>query len=123
MKRQIRRGVYETNSSSVHSITMCTGEEYSKWENNEILYWEEEDKFGTREEIIEELKVRRWYSGKLCYPDTNWEDEDEVNDIFSDEQIKTYEEFFDDEWYETYSDIYTTPNGEEVVAFGYYGHD
>lgn len=123
MKRQIRRGVYETNSSSVHSITMCTGEEYSKWENNEILYWEEEDKFGTREEIIEELKVRRWYSGKLRYPDTNWEDEDEVNDIFSDEQIKTYEEFFDDEWYETYFDTYITPNGEKVIAFGYYGHD
>lgn len=123
MKRQIRRGVFETNSSSVHSITMCTGEEYSKWENNEILYWEDEDKFGTREEIIEELKVKRWYNGELRYPDVNWEDEDEVDEIFSDEQIKTYEEFFDDEWYETYSDTYVTPNGEIIIAFGYYGHD
>lgn len=24
MKRQIRRGVFETNSSSTHSITMCS---------------------------------------------------------------------------------------------------
>ena len=28
MKRQIRRGVFETNRSSVHSLTMCSGEEY-----------------------------------------------------------------------------------------------
>lgn len=123
MNRQIRRGVFETNSSSVHSITMCTGEEYSKWENDEILYWEEEDKFGTREEIIEELKVRCWYNGQLRYPDVNWEDKDEVDDIFSDEQIKTCEEYFENEWFETFAESYTTLSGEEVVAFGYYGHD
>lgn len=28
MKRQIRRGVYETNSSSTHSLTMCSKEEF-----------------------------------------------------------------------------------------------
>lgn len=123
MKRQIRRGVFETNSSSVHSITMCTSEEYEKWKNGEIFFWGDEDKFGTKEEIIEEMKVKRWWSGKLRYPDTNWEDEDEVFDIFSDENVKTYDEYFENEWFETYSDTYTTPNGEEVVAFGYYGHD
>ena len=46
MKREVRRGVFETNSSSVHSLTMCSGEEYKKWENGEVLYWEEENKFG-----------------------------------------------------------------------------
>lgn len=30
MKRQIRRGVFETNSSSVHSLTMCSDDEYKK---------------------------------------------------------------------------------------------
>ena len=43
MKREVRRGVFETNSSSVHSLTMCSGEEYKKWENGEVLYWEEEN--------------------------------------------------------------------------------
>ena len=47
MKRQIRRGVFETNSSSVHSLTMCSGEEYKKWENGEILYWKWGNRFGT----------------------------------------------------------------------------
>lgn len=31
MKMQIRQGVFETNSSSVHSLTMCSSEEYKKW--------------------------------------------------------------------------------------------
>ena len=123
MKKQIRRGVFETNSSSVHSLTMCSGEEYKKWEDGEILYWRDKDKFGTKEDIIEELKTLTWYRGGLIYNNVNWENEDEVHDVFSDEGIKTCEEFFDNEYYETFEDSYTTPNGERVVAFGYYGHD
>lgn len=124
MKRQIRYGVFETNSSSVHSLTMCSSEEYEKWENGEVLYWKDKDKFGTREDIIEELKTLRYsWSKELYYPNTNWEDEDDVSDVFSDEGIETYEEFFDNDWFETFEQLYTTPNGEKIVAFGYYGHD
>ena len=125
MKKQIRRGVFETNSSSVHSLTMCSGEEYEKWENGKVLFWGERDKFATKEEIIEELKNMRyiWGNKELWYPDVNWDDEDEVSDVFSDESIKTCEEYFENEWYETFEDRYTTPSGDEVVAFGYYGHD
>ena len=122
MKRQIRRGVFETNSSSVHSLTMCSYEEYEKWENGDVLFWVDKNKFGTKEEIIEEMKTMTWY-GSLRYLNTNWDDEDEVDEIFSDERVKTCEEYFDDLDYETFEDTYTTPNGEKVVAFGYYGHD
>lgn len=124
MKRQIRQGVFETNSSSVHSLTLCSSEDYEKWGNGEVLFCKDNDKFGTREEFIEELKNAKWrFSGNLRYPDVNWENEDEVSDIFLEERIVTCEEFFDDEWYETFEDTYTTPKGEKVVAFGYYGHD
>lgn len=124
MKRQIRRGVFETNSSSVHSLTMCSGEEYKKWENGEFLYWKDKDRFGTREDIVEAMKNKRYsWNNKLCYPDVNWEDEDEVDDIFSDEGVQTCEEFFDNYEFETFKQHHMTPNGEEVVAFGYYGHD
>lgn len=124
MKRQIRRGVFETNSSSVHSLTMCSGEEYEKWENGEVLYWGDKDKFVAKEDIIEQLKNERYsWNNELCYPNVDWEDEDEVNDIFSDENIQTCEEFFDNEYFETFKQRYTTPNGDKVVAFGYYGHD
>ena len=76
------------------------------WEND----WKEiqENVWGTIDNIYKYLI------------DTN---EDEVNDIFSDERVQTCEEYFNNEYFETYEDTYTTPNGEKVVAFGYYGHD
>lgn len=117
MKIQIRQGVFETNSSSVHSLTMCSSEEYKKWKDGKVLFWRWKDKFGVREDIIEELKCNSWLS------DVNWNDEDEVNEAFSDEEICTYEEFFENEWFETFEQRHTTPSGDEVVAFGYYGHD
>ena len=116
MRRQIRRGVFETNSSSVHSLTMCSGEEYQKWKNDGILHWKYEHKFTTREEAIKELKYKSYYS------DVDWNNEDDVHDIFSDEGIQTWGDFVDSE-YETFVEHHTTPNGEEVVAFGFYGSD
>lgn len=117
MKRQIRRGVFETNSSSVHSLTMCSNEEYDKWKKGEVLFLEEDEKFATREEIVEELKKSPWYS------DVNWDDEDRVDNILSDLDVKTYEQFFEDKWFETFERHYTTPGGDKVVAFGCYGYD
>ena len=114
---QARQGVFETNSSSVHSLTMCTSEEYQKWENGEILFWKWRDKFGTKEEIIAELKKKSWLSKY------DWNDEDIVNDILSDEGVKTCKEFFENDYYETFEQRYTSPSGDEIVAFGYYGHD
>ena len=123
MKRQIRKGVFETNSSSVHALAMCTESEFDRWENGELLFWEHKNKFGTREELIEELKKYTGWNGKLWYRETDWDDEARVAEIFKDENIKTFDQFFDNEWYETYSEKYTTPGGESIVAFGYYGHD
>ena len=38
MKRQIRRGVFETNSSSVHSLTMCMESDFNKWVTGELVW-------------------------------------------------------------------------------------
>jgi len=125
MKRQVRRGVFETNSSSVHSLTMCSNNVYKEWENGKVLYWEDKEKFATREQIINKMKTMRRYDDSLRfkYTEEEWNNPDVVDDIFSDERIRTCEEFFDNYDYETFEDKYTTPNGEVVVAFGYYGHD
>lgn len=117
MKMQIRQGVFETNSSSVHSLTMCSSEEYEKWKDGKVLFWKLRHDFFTREDIIKELKCDSWLSN------VNWNDEDEVNELFSDEEICTYEEFFENEWLEKFEQIHITPSGDEVVAFGYYGYD
>ena len=124
MKRQVRRGVFETNSSSVHSITMCSGDTYSKWERGELYKERYGSSFATREEIINELKAeKKWNSDELMCPDVDWNNVDEVNDIIRDEEWVTEEEYWDDVTHETFSESYITPSGEKVVAFGYYGSD
>lgn len=35
---KIRKGLFETNSSSTHSLTMCSEEDYDKWENGELFF-------------------------------------------------------------------------------------
>ena len=38
--KQIRHNVFETNSSSVHSITMCLEDIYDKWVNDEVYFYD-----------------------------------------------------------------------------------
>lgn len=125
MKRQIRRGVFETNSSSVHSITMCSQDDYSKWERGE-LYKERygSDELMTRDEIIEELRTQtNWRTEKLAYPDVDWNNTDEVNELIRANDYFTEQEFWDSIDCETFNSTHTISSGEKVVAFGYYGYD
>lgn len=100
MKVSIRQGVFETNSSSVHTLTMCSDSEYKKWENGELLYGKYSEVFITREEY-----------------EANQEKYD------SDDDYKSYDDYFNDYDMETYDESYKTPGGEIVHAFGRYGYD
>ena len=99
MKINIRSNVFETNSSSVHTLCICTEDEYEKFKNGEWLYdWDSD----------------------LLTPD--------AQNKWGDDNI-TYNEFFGDEddYYEgcleTYCEKYTSPSGDKIVVFGKYGHD
>ena len=35
---QIRRSIFETNSSSVHSLTMCSGQQMQDWKDGKLFY-------------------------------------------------------------------------------------
>ena len=48
----VRKNVFETNSSSTHSITMCSENEYDKWKSGELFYKRCYEKFYTKEQII-----------------------------------------------------------------------
>ena len=98
MKRQIRKHVFETNSSMTHALTICTEEEFEKWKNGEV-WW------------------NHWNSDEFIPVDKNMDDDRE------DEGYLTYGEFEDLEYEEVFEQKYTTPGGETVVAFGYAGHD
>jgi hypothetical protein len=53
MKQQIRLGVFETNSSSIHSITITEKETYEAWKKNEVLYCEDKNEFLEADKAIE----------------------------------------------------------------------
>lgn len=102
MNRQIRRGVFETNSSSVHSITMCMKSDFDKWKSKELVFDEWNDVLVP---VTEDIKKSMEEDG---------------------DQFLTYEQFFYDEnrfGYETFKEDFTTPTGEEVISFGYYGEN
>lgn len=113
MKRQVRLGVFETNSSMTHALTMCTDSEYKKWINGE-LYWRKwDDDFALVTEVDNELDKDNFKSDYY----------DDYDEMRRSEGYYTYDDYYDDYDFYTFHDTYTTPNGETVHAFGFYGHD
>ena len=111
-KIQVRKGLFETNSSSVHSIVMCSDSDFEKWKNGESIYSREYECLVS----IEDKDYLEWK--KLS-------DEEKLEE-WSMYDYLTYDQFFyDDEaiQHETFITSYDTPKGETVVAFGYYGHN
>lgn len=94
---QIRCGVFETNSSSTHSLIICTDEEYKKWQNNELI-------------------LDRYYDTLEPMPS-----DDELEDD-SWRYVK-YDEYDDKIDMEGFDSTYTTPSGDVIHVFGWYGHD
>lgn len=101
MNRQVRRGVFETNSSSVHSMTMCMKSEFDKWVDGELVF-------------------DRWNNELIPITDEIKKSMEE-----DDKEYLTYEQFYDWDYleYEKFKKTFTTPNGEKIISFGYYGHD
>lgn len=132
MKRQIRRGVFETNSSSTHSLTMMLKEDYDNWcEGDLFLFdgysaWYPEDNqplenyLYTKEEAITFEKLSKWAPSE----DFDWNDDDAVMTMLRENNWTDYDSWCSrSEYYETYEQSMITPKGDHVVAFGFYGHD
>ena len=129
---QVRYGVFETNSSSVHSMIMCDDETYYDFMQEKILIggWnsKKSNKWITFDEALQEL------------PDCLSKDEVEelleeygvksLNDIAEDELLNLFNRYnvaysynnYGGE-YETFEESFETKSGERVYAFGYYGND
>lgn len=126
MKRQVRRGVFETNSSSVHSLTMCSKSEYDEFEKGNMYIERWGSRIYSKEELIEKFKeMRDWRTKELKYSGVDWNNEEEFNRVLEETDFVTGDKYWDivSEEYETFEESYTGKNGESVVAFGYYGHD
>lgn len=122
MKKQIRRGVFETNSSSTHSLTMMMKSDYDRWHNEHLYLYEggygwEFDKptmnaLYTKEEVEKFVKSNKYYHVGV---EIDYEMIRDMGFIAWDDEGSDYLEGFYDE--------FTTPSGEIIVAFGEYGYD
>ena len=100
---QIREGIFETNSSSTHTLTMCTKSEFDRWKSGELVYDIYDEKLVPYTEEIRKIRVDGVDDGYMTYDD------------FNDWSYKDYLERFEQH--------YTTPGGEEIVGFGTFGYD
>ena len=120
MAIKARHGTFETNSSSTHSIVMCTKEEYEKFMKGELLYKKYSDEgFINKEKAFEIIKKDGYYDADDI--EEMKSNEDLFFEAASESDIYDFETFGSD--YESFYDEYKTPSGETVVAFGYYGYD
>lgn len=134
---QIRYGVFESNSSSTHSLCICTDEEYDKFVRGELGYnWihnKLEPIAPIPQRVINEAIDHYKYTRNEYQKD--WEDlskeaQDryisryvrEESDYDRDDDAMSYDEFTDSEL-EYYANHFTTPSGDKMVAFGRYGFD
>ena len=95
---QVRQGVFETNSSSTHTLTICSKDDFDKWGRGEVFWL---DNGSLEAYTTDDFYVR---NGDL-------------------------EAYTTDDFYvrngdlETYSETFTSPSGDEMVAFGAFGYD
>lgn len=150
----IRQSIFETNSSSTHSLTMCMEDQITQWKNGEIFFIRCKDEFITKGKeldeyvaktiIYEESKYININTGYVfeykgqTYPNRDALYTEENIATITEKQIKdwlencddnyirplTYDEYWDSveaDCYEGFEESFTTPNGEKVISFGYYG--
>lgn len=150
MKIQIRKGVFETNSSSVHSIVMCKKADYDMWNDGKMLLTDDDEIVPLTDERREERKkiLREWLETETEY-NSNLRNVKE--ELFAhaddDEYVSDYTALLDrydvdrntsdllyelkcgpgitvSEYDETIKDYeYFCSTKDDYVAFGYYGQD
>lgn len=137
MKRQIRRGVFETNSSSTHSLTMCDEETFEKWKSGDLVFDKYAEEFidlvpelsdgqkNGAKEYYEYLMGKYWkqWSDLTDSEKEEWYDKYAKEEGIVPEDTVTYDQFMGDAYLETFVNCYTTKNGDKVVAFGRYGYN
>lgn len=127
---QVRQGVFETNSSSTHSITIVPQSEFNEWENGDTYFndgwWYnstnliKDNTFITKDEAISLVMTSDYLPESNPYEMSK----EELDELFADEySIYSYEKFLHDSYLESYVECYASEHGDNIVAFGQYGHN
>lgn len=124
--KQIRNNVFETNSSSTHSLTICSKSEYERW-GKDLWFDTDDDEFipaGWTGDAIEDVKqFFEKRNGEGTWESLNQEEQElELTDYYW-SICKDESEWLDKRGLETFYEEYTSPSGDEIVVFGRYGYD
>ena len=99
MMIQIRNNIFETNSSSVHTLVICSEDEFNKFYYDELYYYTWTGELMTKKQKEEIEKTKEWYGEFLTF-----------DDFFENTNLETFEE-------------HKIIDGTPVVVFGRYGYD
>jgi len=114
----IRKGVFETNSSSVHALILCTKEDYENLQHGKLLIEPYKNKLITWQEATRQLVDDWGYS---------WDEVEKMSpeallDAYYDHDVAVDFDHWGED-YDYFEKEMTTPNGEQIVAFGYSGYN
>lgn len=114
--KSIRVGVFETNSSSTHSLTICSKAEFEAWQKGDVLLSIGSGKFMTMEDVKTEWEKDTADSEKNGYSYS-----ETLEEYMEENRIVKADEYDGAVNYKTFERHYKTESGDEIVAFGYYG--
>lgn len=144
--KQIRKNVFETNSSSTHTLAICTEDEYKDWQDGKLLFnkWNEtfvKNSINITKQDRKEAEERyTLYKGKY-YKDwselTEAEREEYTYNYIAQQRRQeksfsfeedglTYQEFMQDcsnGGLETETSRYTSPSGDKLVITCAYSYN
>ena len=133
----IRRNVFETNSSSTHSLIICSDKTYDDWLDGKVVYnsYAEEFVEAKQPTEIDFHKAEVMYTENKSYYMKEWKDLTpemqlaylkenvmEENDTY---QYKTYDDYRNEmnSMEESFERTYETEHGDVVHILGYMGYD
>lgn len=136
MKLTVRRGVFETNSSSTHSLSVCNKSDWDKWKKGELfakLNWNWElIEFVTPKEAKKDCfeNLCEWYEKPYVHyrlsrkekEELYAKDKDEFYNGFGYYSYKSYEYAVSS--FVNYPEFYADDkiiDGKDKIIFGYYG--
>lgn len=138
MKLTIRYDVYQTNSSTSHSLIIMPSSIYKKWRDNDTLYYfdgyDEDKQNGPKTDTLytfDEVKdflinVFEWKESYFECPkgtdeyDFEYELRNEIGDV----GFYTFESWNGGDWaMEEDTTYYTTENGDKIAIRAKYGRD
>lgn len=133
----IRRNVFETNSSSTHSLIICSDKTYNAWLDGKVVYDRYDEKFVEAKQSTE----HDFHKAEVMYMENksdymkDWKDltpemqlaylKENVMEENDPYQYRTYDDYRNemDSMEESFERTYETEHGDVVHILGYMGYD